>query len=130
MKSSKDTKVRVTALQELGKLGALQRSLVTEALPYIYKSLEDKDASVRAAAAQCLGTCDEPADKAVPALLKLVKNADEEEPVKIGAMRGLASMGSNAKEALPTLREISKADKKSKLGKAATVAAKAIGGKK
>src|SRR5581483_5788167 len=96
-----------TALQELGKLGALQRSLVTDALPEIYKALEDKDAGIRAAAATCLGQCDEPADKAMPALLKLLKD-DKEESVKIGAARGLANMGPGAKEAVPALQEIAK----------------------
>lgn len=130
LKKSKDVKVRITALQELGKLGALQRSLVADIMPEIYKALEDKDAGVRAAAAQCLGQCDDPAEKAVPALVKLIKG-DKEESVKIGAMRGLASMGPGAKDAVPTLREIIKnEDKKSKLGKAAQEAVKAIAGKK
>jgi HEAT repeat protein len=127
LKKGKDAKTKVTALQELGKLAAIQKSLVANALPDIYKGLEDKDASIRAAAAECLGKCDEPIDKAVPALLKILKNDKEDESVRIGATRGLASMGSGAKEALPTLREIQKnADKKSKLGNAAKTAQKAI----
>ena len=43
--------MKVTALQELGKLAAIQKSLVADALPDIYKALEDKDAGIRAAAA-------------------------------------------------------------------------------
>jgi len=128
LKKGKDAKVKVTALLELGKLAAIQKPLVADALPDIYKALADKDASIRAAAAQCLGACDEPADKAVPELMKLLKD-DKEESVKIGAAKGLASMGSTAKEALPTLRELA-GDKKSALGKTAGMAAKAIGGKK
>src|SRR5262249_12308185 len=89
LKKGKDAKVKITALQELGKLGALQKSLVADALPEIYKSLEDKDAGIRAAAASCLGQCDEPVDKAVPALIKLLKE-DKEDSVKIGAAKGLA----------------------------------------
>ncbi len=124
LKKSKDAKVKIHALQELGKLAGLQKSLVNEALPDIYKALEDKDASIRAAAAQCLGACDQPADKAVPALLKLLKD-DKEDSVKMGAARGLASMGKNAKAALPTLRTLA-GDKKSKLGGVAKTAVKAI----
>ena len=127
LRKGKSAKVKVTALQELGKLAAVQKSLVTDALPDIYKALNDKDPGIRAAAALCLGQCDEPADKAVPALMKLLKNDKEDEKVRIGAARGLASMGSSAKEALPTLRMIAKnSDKKSPLGKAAKQAAKAI----
>jgi HEAT repeat protein len=128
LKKSKDPKVKITALQELGKLAALQKSLVADALDDIYKSLEDKDAGIRAAAAQCLGSCDEPIDKAVPALLKLLKD-DKDDSVKIGATKGLASMGSGAKEAVGTLKELA-ADKKSPVGKAAQAALKAITGKK
>lgn len=129
LKKSKDAKVRAVALQELGKLAVIQKALVGDALPDIYKSLEDKDASIRAAAATCLGQCDEPADKAVPALMKLLKD-DKEESVKIGATKGLAAMGAGAKDALQTLRDLAAADKKSALGKAATTAVKSIAGKK
>jgi HEAT repeat protein len=130
LRKGKDAKVKITALQELGKLAALQRGLVADALPDIYKALEDKDAGIRSAAALCLGQCDEPPVKAVPSLVKLLKG-DKEESVKIGAARGLASMGPGAKEALPALRTIIKnEDKKSKLGKAAKDAVKAIAGKK
>ncbi len=128
LKKSKDTKVKIAALQELGKLAAIQKTLVSDALDDIYKSLEDKDAGIRAAAAQCLGSCDEPADKSVPALVKLLKN-DKEDSVKIGAAKGLASMGTGAKDALPTLREIA-ADKGNKVAPTAKMAVKAISGKK
>jgi HEAT repeat protein len=128
LKKAKESKVRIVALQELGKLAVVQKSLVTEALPDIYKSLEDKDAGIRAAAATCLGQCDEPADKAMPILMKLLKD-DKEESVKIGAAKGLASMGPAAKEAVPTLQEYA-TDKKSALGKAAKDALKAIRVKK
>jgi HEAT repeat protein len=128
LKKAKDAKVRITALQELGKLAVIQKGLVSDALPDIYKSIEDKDAGVRAAAATCLGQCDEPTDKAVPALMKLLKD-DKEDSVKIGAAKGLAAMGPEAKAALPTLRELA-ADKKSAVGKVASTAVKAISGKK
>ena len=121
LRKGKDAKTRVTALQELGALAQIKKSLAKDALPDIYKALEDKDAGVRAAAAETLGKADEPYDKAGAPLIKLLKD-DKDEAVKIGAAKGLAAMGAAAKEALPTLREIQKAnaaDKKSKLGIAA-----------
>jgi HEAT repeat protein len=124
LKTSKDAKTKINALHELGKLAAIMKSYVEGAIPDIYAALNDKDAGVRAAAAQCLGACDEPADKAVPALLKLLKD-DKDENVQMGAAKGLASMGPAAKAALPTLRELA-ADKKSKLGGVAKTAMKAI----
>jgi HEAT repeat protein len=124
LKKSKDAKVRINALNELGKLVGFQRNLANEAMPDIYKALEDKDAGVRAAAAKCLGACGQPADKAVPALLKMLKD-DKEDAVKMAAAIGLGSMGKSAKAALPTLRELA-ADKKSKLGGTAKAAMKAI----
>jgi len=111
LRKGKDAKTKVTALQELGKLAAVQKSLVEDALPDIYKALEDKDAGIRAAAATCLGQCDEPADKVIPLLTKMLKE-DKDDAVKAGAARGLASMGPAAKSAVPTLRELA-ADKKS-----------------
>jgi HEAT repeat protein len=129
LRKAKDAKAKVTALQELGKLGQIMKSLVEPAIPDVYKALEDKDASVRAAAAYCLGLCDQPPDKAVPALTKLLKE-DKEDSVKIGAAKGLAAMGPSAKDALPDLRSVFKsADKKSALAKNAQGAIKSIAGK-
>lgn len=124
LKTAKDAKTRVTALTELGKLAAVNKTLVEAALPDMYKALEDKDGSIRAAAAAAIGQCDEPADKVVPLLRKMLKE-DKDESAKIGATRGLANMGPSAKAALPDLRKLT-GDKKSKLGKAANVAVKAI----
>lgn len=126
LKKGKDAKAKTEALQELGKLAQVQRSLVADALPDIYKALEDKDAGVRAAAAHALGQCDEPSDKAVPLLVKMLK-ADKSDDVKIGAAKGLAAMGPGAKTALGDLRTVIKeSDKKSKLAKAAQQAVKSI----
>ena len=53
--------------------------------------------------------------------------------MKIGAIKGLTVMGGNAKDALPAIREVVKAnakDKKSKLGRAAQDAVRAINGTK
>ncbi len=132
LRKSKDAKVRVTALQELGSLAQIKKSLAKDALPDIYKALEDKDAGVRAAAAETLGKADEPYEKAGSVLVKLLKD-DKEEGVKIGAAKGLAAMGTSAKDSLPALREIQKAnagDKKSKLGAAVKTAITSISGAK
>lgn len=131
LRKSKDAKDKIHALQELGTLAQIKKSLAKDALPDIYKAAEDKDPGVRAAAAVALGKADEPYDKAGEVLVKLLK--DKEEGVKIGAANGLAAMGSNAKDALPALQEIQKAtadDKKSKLGAAAKTAIQSIRGAK
>jgi HEAT repeat protein len=130
LRKAKDAKTKITALQELGTLGQIKKAFIADALPDIYKAVEDKDAGVRAAAAETLGKADEPFEKVGDVLVKLLKE-DKEDSVKIGALKGLSAMRDSAKEALPTIREIIKsADKKSKLGQAAIAANKAIGGGK
>ncbi|AMV27269.1 HEAT repeat protein [Gemmata sp. SH-PL17] len=128
LRKSKDVKARVTALQELGTLAQIKKSLATDALPDIYKAAEDKDPAVRAAAAEAIGKADEPYDKAGDILVKLLKG-DKAEAVKIAAAKGLSSMGTSAKEALPVVRDIVKStDKKSPLNTAAKDALKSISG--
>jgi HEAT repeat protein len=131
LKTSKDAKVRATALTELGKLGQVQKSLVAEAAPLMVKALEDKDAKVRAAAAKSYGMIDPDPKEAVPALLKLAKE-DKEEDVKVAAVQGLGAMGPGAKSAGKDLREIVKAnkDKKNRIGRAAQNALRSINPKK
>ena len=132
LRKSKDAKTKITALKELGTLAQIKKSLVADALPDIYKAVEDKDAGVRAAAAEALGKADEPYDKAGEILVKLIKD-DKDEAVRIGAIRGLAAMRDAAKAALPTIRDVVKetaGDKKSKLGGVAKDAVMAIGGGK
>jgi len=134
LRKSKDAKTKIKALQELGTLAQIKKSLIADALPDVYKAIEDKDPGVRAAAAECLGKADEPYDKAGPVLVKLLKE-DKEESVKIGALRGLSAMGTSAKDAASTVRGIVKdtaGDKKSKLGLTAkdTLKAIGVGGKK
>jgi HEAT repeat protein len=130
LKTAPDAKGKVLALEELGKLGLLSRDLTEKALPDMLKALKDKDAAVRAAAAEAVGKCDpDPAD-AVPALVGLLKN-DKEEKVKIAAANGLGHMGEKAKDAVSDLKEIQKAgDKKSRLTKAAQDAMRSINGQK
>jgi hypothetical protein len=124
LKSAKDAKTKANALLELGKLAAIMKSYVKAALPEMYKCLDDKDASVRAAAAQALGACDEPTEKVMPALLKVLKD-DKDDTAKVGAMKGLGAMGPNAKDAMPILRTIAD-DKKSKIAGEAQAALRAI----
>ena len=129
LRKSKDAKTKITAIIELGKLGQIKQAFIADALPDIYKATEDKDPGVRAAAAEALGKADEPYDKAGVLLVKMLKE-DKEDAVKIGAIRGLTAM--RAKEAVPAIREVVKANadnKKSKLGAAAKEALKALGGK-
>lgn len=130
LKTSKDPKKKAEALEELGKLGQIMKSLVEPAVPDIAKALEDKDADVRKAAALAYGRVDPDPKEAVPALVKLLKE-DKNEGVKIAAANGLAAMGDKAKSAVSSLREVQKAeDKKSKLAKAAGDAMRSINGAK
>lgn len=129
LRKGKDAKSKIAALRELATLGQIKKSLIAQALPDIYKATGDKDAGVRAAAAEALGKADEPYEKAGPVLVKMLKE-DKDDAVKIGALRGLTAMGQSAKGAVPAIREVVKAtagDKKSKLGLAAKDALKAVG---
>lgn len=133
LKSSTDSKKKVIALEELGKIGQIQTSLVKPAIPDIMAALSDKDATVRAAAAEALGRCEPDPKEALPALRKLLKD-DPSEQVKIAATNGLAAMGTSAKDALGDLRQIvkmgkDKDGKQSRLGRAAGQAARVISGR-
>lgn len=128
LKTSKDVKVRVTALTELGKVGQVKKSLVTPAANYIYEALEDKDAKIRVAAAKSVGMIDPDPKKALPILVKMMKE-DKDDAVKVAAAQGLGYIGENAKDAIGDLKGIIKAenkDKSSKLGKAARQALQTI----
>ncbi|MGL6073837.1 MAG: HEAT repeat domain-containing protein [Fimbriiglobus sp.] len=130
LKNGKDTKTKVDALDTLAKLGQIQKSLITAAVPEMMKSLEHKEASIRAAGAKAVGMIDPDAKEVVPIFLKMVKE-DKDENVKLGAIQGLGYMGNNAKAAIPDLKKIVKdEDKKSKLGRAAQQALRVITPKK
>ena len=130
LRKGKDTKSKIVALQSLGELAQIKKSFIADALPDVYKAIEDKDAGVRAAAAETLGKADEPYEKVGEILVKLIKE-DKEDAVKIGALKGLTVMREGAKDALPAISEVVKAnDKKTNLGKAAIAAKAAISGKK
>jgi HEAT repeat protein len=121
LKTSKDAKAKIEALEELGKMGQIQKSLTAKSVEYMLKEFEHKDAKVRAAAAKAVGMVDPDPKEAVPALLKLLKE-DKEDDVKLAAIQGLGNMGPSAKDAAKDLQEVVKAekkDKKSKLGREA-----------
>jgi HEAT repeat protein len=129
LRTTKDNKAKAAALTELGKIGQIQKSLVSSAVPDMMKALEDKDAGVRAAAAKAVGMIDPDPKEAVPALVKLMKN-DKDDAVKLAAIQGLAAMGESAKDANGDLRTVVKDDMKGKLGRAAKDALKSINPKK
>lgn len=119
LKSSPDAKAKATALTELARIGQVQKSLISEVYPDMVKALEDKDPTVRAAAARAVGMVDPDPKEVVPLLTKMAKE-DKVEAVQMAAMQGLANMGPNAKNAAKDLRAIlEKEGKDSKLGKTA-----------
>ena len=130
LKKTKDTKVKIAAIEKLGELGQIQSSYAEAAIPEMMKALEDKDAGVRAAAAKALGQAVSEDPGTVPALVKLLKG-DKEESVKIAAAEGLGLLGAKAKDSVNDLRAAAKdAEKKGKLAKAIGTSLKSINGTK
>lgn len=113
LKSTSKTGDKVTALKELGRLGQISTTLAKNSIPDIMKSLDDKDAKVRAQAAHTIGLVDpENKSEVISKLTKMLKE-EKDEPVKEGAAMGLGAMGSDAKDAIGALREAqAKAGKK------------------
>src|SRR5947208_2250834 len=130
LKTSKDTSAKVQACIDIGNLGLIKKSYAADALPYLVAACKEKDAKLRAAAAEALGKVDPPEEiKAVDLLTDMAKN-DKDNGARVAAMRGLGAMGQAAKSALPTLREItSKEDKKTNLYREAMNASRAINAK-
>ena len=127
LKTSTSAKVRATAAVELGRRGAIRASDVAEAVEPLLSFLKkDKDAEVRKSCAQALGDINLDAEKCVAALTDALK--DSSATVKIAAAGALAQYGSEAKSALPTLRDLAKAKDDKKVSQAAATAAKQIGG--
>ena len=103
LKSTKDTKEKIKAIEKLGALAQINKKLGADALPDIKAALKDKDAGIRNAAAKAYGQCDPDDLNAVSSLIDILKN-DADESVKLSAALGLAAMGEKAKDALPALK--------------------------
>lgn len=125
-----DAKAKAEALGELAKIGQIQKVVIKDAVPLMMGALDDKDATVRAAAAKAVGMIDPDPKVAVPKLVKML-NEDKDETVKIAAAQGLNAMGPAAKDAVKDLRKVVKdAEPKGKLSKAAKDALKSVVPKK
>jgi HEAT repeat protein len=95
----KDAKVRLAALQELGKLGQIQRKLTAPYTSDITKALTDSDAGVRGEAANTLGMID-PEDKkaAITKVAELLKN-EKSERAREGQEKALGALGATVEDA-------------------------------
>lgn len=115
LKTSKKPSEKVTAAIEIGKLATIRKSYGKDALPYLFKACKDKDAKLKAAAAEALGRAyAEDDNKAVETLLDMLK-WEKSDPVRVGVINGLVAQGVKAKEAIPTLRKIVKDEGKSRV---------------
>src|SRR5206468_11382616 len=77
---SSSAKTRATAADEIGKIGQVKSSYAKPAVQPLLDVLNDKDASVRQAAATALARLDEPKE-VVPALETLLKD-DKDQRVR------------------------------------------------
>ncbi len=128
-KSGKASKDRVAAINQIGNIGSLQATLAEPAIPVLMYLLNDKDDKVRAASAHNLAKVYPPnKQETIQKLVQLLKN-DPAKNVKIASAGALAMFGTDAKEAIPVLKEIiSKEDKKK--AKPFKMAMQQISGKK
>ncbi len=95
---SKDAKVRLAAVAELGKLGSLQKKLAAPYVSEIKKVLTDTDPKIRGEAAKVLGLIDV-ADKkaAVTQIADLLKN-EKVEAAREGQETGLGALGATSED--------------------------------
>lgn len=110
LENSKDAKARAAAV---AKLGALAQggfySYVEPGIPKVMSALDDKEPSVRAAAAFAIGQIGpDNTDTVVKRLSELLK--DKDAAVKMNAVKGLGALGPKASGALKALREAKKED--------------------
>ncbi len=123
---STDAKVRISAAEDLGKIGAIKASDAKDALPALIDVLKkDADPNVRKAAATAMGRIDPDPKEAVPALVKALK--DRAAVVRIAAAGALGQMGEAAQDAVPDLQQAQK-DKDRGVMRAAGMALKSIRG--
>jgi len=125
---SKDPKVRISAAEELGHIGAVRASDAKEAVPILLDILKkDKDANVRTAVVTALGKMDPDREQAVPSFTEALK--DKSPAVRIAVAGALATLGEDAKDAIPALKEAQN-DKDRNVSRAARVALRSITTKK
>lgn len=119
---SAPAKARAEAADMIGKRGAIHAKDVTEAIePLKVAAQKDKDAIVRSSAVKALGSIAPDPSTTVPILIQVLKG-DESQQVKFDTVTALSRFGTQAKSALPAIRDFGKGlDKKQqKAIKAAT----------
>jgi HEAT repeat protein len=121
---SSNAKARADAAKEIGNIAAIKASYARPAVEPMLKLLKDKEANVRAAAAEALGKVDSPKDTVKP-LMELLKG-DEAMIVKVAAATGLGLVGEPAKEAVRLLRETAQAARQDKNMRLAQACQRAI----
>lgn len=92
-------RIRLLAAGSLYKLAPKNRT----SLPVMLPLLTNKDVSIRALAAACMGGMGAGGAKAVPALAKSLLN-DKDSLVRSAAARALGEIGPKAKKVIPALR--------------------------
>ena len=105
----KEEKVRRAAANALAGIGQAAK----KAIPDLVETLKDKDQEVCQNAAMALAAIGLPA---VAALIEVLKNEDEHEQVRRAAIKALANIGWEAKDAIPDLIEALK-DKSKEVAK-------------
>lgn len=135
LKSSPSAADRAKAAEMLGRRGRVNANDVDAAIDPLKKALQkDKDAKVRAAAARALGDIHPEDSGTVPALIDRLKN-DEIMDVKMATVVALGQFGAEARDALPSLRQMAakfdtKAAKRSAAAQTIQTAIKSISGAK
>ncbi len=128
LEKAKNAKERKAAIDELGKIGEVSYNAVEPGISTLQNSLDDKDETVRGAAALALGKIGP--DNSDALVTKLTKMLQEEktEAVRIQIVQGLGFLGDQAKAATPALQKLRKGldDQKGKLSRSIKAALKTI----
>lgn len=103
---NKDPKLRASAADDLGLIGAIRAQDAEPAVGPLREALRDKEPNVRRAAAGALGKLRLEAKLVVPELAKLLE--DKTNAVVIAAAVALGAFGAEAREALPALQKAQK----------------------
>jgi HEAT repeat protein len=125
---NKNPKVRISAAEALGHIGAIRAADAKDAVPVLLDILKkDKDANVRKAAATALGQMDPDREQAVPGFIEALK--DKSPAVRMAAAGALSILGEDARDAIPALKEAQN-DKDRGVSRAARMALRSITSKK